>query len=85
LKLGGGNAGNGLRSISEHIGNDYRVRLGIGHPATRNCETYVLQISPRRAAWVEARATSSPTCGLLIEARIRLSNKVQSSHGRQRL
>jgi len=38
LKLGGGNAGhNGLvRSISEHIGNDYhRVRLGIGHPGDK--------------------------------------------------
>ena len=38
LKIGGGNAGhNGLRSISEHIGNDYRrVRLGIGHPGDKN-------------------------------------------------
>ena len=34
VKTGGGNAGhNGLRSVSAHIGNDYRrVRLGIGHP-----------------------------------------------------
>src|ERR1700731_1775356 len=33
-KLGGGTAGhNGLRSISAHIGNDYRrVRIGVGHP-----------------------------------------------------
>src|SRR6201998_3074562 len=33
VKVGGGIAGhNGLRSISSHIGNDYRrVRLGIGH------------------------------------------------------
>jgi peptidyl-tRNA hydrolase, PTH1 family len=37
VKVGGGNAGhNGLRSISAHIGNDYkRVRLGIGHPGAR--------------------------------------------------
>jgi len=37
-KLGGGNAGhNGLRSITAHIGNDYRrVRLGIGHPGDKN-------------------------------------------------
>ena len=37
LKIGGGNAGhNGLRSISEHIGNDYRrVRLASAIPATR--------------------------------------------------
>jgi PTH1 family peptidyl-tRNA hydrolase len=34
VKIGGSDAGhNGLRSISSHIGNDYRrVRLGIGHP-----------------------------------------------------
>jgi PTH1 family peptidyl-tRNA hydrolase len=37
IKTGGGNAGhNGLRSISAHIGNDYkRVRLGIGHPGDK--------------------------------------------------
>ena len=46
LKLGGGNAGhNGLRSISDHIGNEYRrVRFGIGHPGDKNLmEQYVLQ------------------------------------------
>jgi PTH1 family peptidyl-tRNA hydrolase len=37
VKVGGGIAGhNGLRSISAHIGNDYRrVRLGIGHPGAK--------------------------------------------------
>ena len=37
VKTGGGNAGhNGLRSISAHIGNDYRrVRIGIGHPGVK--------------------------------------------------
>jgi PTH1 family peptidyl-tRNA hydrolase len=37
VKTGGGIAGhNGLRSISAHIGNDYRrVRLGIGHPGVK--------------------------------------------------
>src|ERR1700679_967572 len=37
VKIGGGIAGhNGLRSISSHIGNDYRrVRLGIGHPGIK--------------------------------------------------
>jgi peptidyl-tRNA hydrolase, PTH1 family len=37
VKIGGGNAGhNGLRSITAHIGNDYkRVRLGIGHPGAK--------------------------------------------------
>ena len=36
-KAGGGNAGhNGLRSLSAHIGNDYRrVRIGIGHPGIK--------------------------------------------------
>ncbi len=34
VKIGGSDAGhNGLRSISAHIGNEYRrVRLGVGHP-----------------------------------------------------
>ena len=37
VKTGGGNAGhNGLRSITQHMGNDYRrVRLGIGHPGSK--------------------------------------------------
>ena len=38
VKTGGGNAGhNGLRSITSHIGNEYkRVRFGIGHPGDKN-------------------------------------------------
>ena len=37
VKVGGGNAGhNGLRSISAHVGNDFkRVRFGIGHPGDK--------------------------------------------------
>lgn len=37
VKVGGGNAGhNGLRSLTAHIGNDFkRVRLGIGHPGAK--------------------------------------------------
>ncbi len=37
IKAGGGGAGhNGLRSVSAHIGNDYRrIRIGIGHPGQR--------------------------------------------------
>jgi PTH1 family peptidyl-tRNA hydrolase len=45
VKTGGGNAGhNGLRSISAHVGNDYRrVRFGIGHPGDKSLvERYVL-------------------------------------------
>lgn len=38
VKTGGGNAGhNGLRSITAHLGNEYvRVRLGIGHPGSKD-------------------------------------------------
>lgn len=37
VKQGGGHGGhNGLRSIDEHVGKDYwRVRVGIGHPGTK--------------------------------------------------
>jgi PTH1 family peptidyl-tRNA hydrolase len=45
VKIGGGIAGhNGLRSISAHIGNDYRrVRIGVGHPGDKDLvERYVL-------------------------------------------
>lgn len=45
MKCGGGNAGhNGLRSLTQHIGNDYwRVRLGIGHPGSKDLVSpYVL-------------------------------------------
>ena len=37
VKTGGGVAGhNGLRSITSHVGNDYRrVRIGIGHPGDK--------------------------------------------------
>ncbi len=45
VKVGGGIAGhNGLRSISAHIGNDYRrVRVGIGHPGVKEMVlSYVL-------------------------------------------
>ena len=46
VKTGGGLAGhNGLRSITAHIGNDYRrVRFGIGRPHDKKLvEFYVLQ------------------------------------------
>jgi len=38
VKTGGGIAGhNGLRSISAHVGNDYRrVRIGVGHPGVKD-------------------------------------------------
>jgi PTH1 family peptidyl-tRNA hydrolase len=58
VKIGGGNAGhNGLRSITAHIGNDYRrVRIGIGHPGAKELvEPYVLSdFAKADRAWVEA-------------------------------
>jgi PTH1 family peptidyl-tRNA hydrolase len=45
VKIGGGNAGhNGLRSIAQHLGPDFRrVRIGIGHPGHKDRVTpYVL-------------------------------------------
>ncbi|MFM8858949.1 MAG: aminoacyl-tRNA hydrolase [Methylocystis sp.] len=56
ITTGGGVAGhNGLRSISAHIGNDYkRVRLGIGHPGDKSLvHHYVLNdFSKNEADWV---------------------------------
>jgi PTH1 family peptidyl-tRNA hydrolase len=58
VKTGGGNAGhNGLRSISAHVGNDYRrVRIGIGHPGAKELvQPYVLtDFAKSDRAWVEA-------------------------------
>jgi PTH1 family peptidyl-tRNA hydrolase len=58
IKRGGGVAGhNGLRSISAHVGNDYkRVRVGIGHPDDKNIvHSYVLSAFAKaeRTGWVE--------------------------------
>jgi PTH1 family peptidyl-tRNA hydrolase len=58
MKTGGGNAGhNGLRSITAHIGNDYRrVRIGIGHPGIKELvHGYVLGDFPKSERdWVAA-------------------------------
>jgi PTH1 family peptidyl-tRNA hydrolase len=58
VKVGGGVAGhNGLRSISEHIGNDYRrVRIGVGHPGDKDLvQHYVLSdFAKSERPWVEA-------------------------------
>ena len=58
VKVGGGIAGhNGLRSISSHIGNDYRrVRLGIGHPGVKELvHGHVLSdFAKSDRPWVEA-------------------------------
>jgi peptidyl-tRNA hydrolase, PTH1 family len=58
VKVGGGIAGhNGLRSITEHVGNDYkRVRLGIGHPGDKAMvHNYVLgNFAKADREWVAA-------------------------------
>jgi PTH1 family peptidyl-tRNA hydrolase len=65
VKTGGGNAGhNGLRSISAHIGNDYRrVRIGVGHPGTKDMvQPYVLSdFAKSDGEWVET------LCGLIAD------------------
>jgi len=57
VKTGGGNAGhNGLRSITAHVGNDYRrVRIGIGHPGDKALvHPYVLSdFAKAERPWVE--------------------------------
>jgi PTH1 family peptidyl-tRNA hydrolase len=58
VKTGGGVAGhNGLRSITDHIGNDYRrVRIGIGHPGVKEIvHQYVLSdFAKAERPWVES-------------------------------
>jgi peptidyl-tRNA hydrolase, PTH1 family len=58
VKVGGSDAGhNGLRSISSHIGKDYRrVRIGIGHPGVKELVyPYVLSdFAKSERPWVEA-------------------------------
>ena len=58
VKTGGGIAGhNGLRSISSHVGNDYRrVRIGVGHPGVKELVyNHVLSdFATAERPWVEA-------------------------------
>jgi PTH1 family peptidyl-tRNA hydrolase len=74
VKTGGGNAGhNGLRSISDCVGNDYkRVRIGVGHPGNKNLvEHYVLQdFAKSEWPWVEALCdVIADNAGLLVEGK----------------
>jgi peptidyl-tRNA hydrolase, PTH1 family len=74
VKIGGGNAGhNGLRSLSAHVGNDYkRVRFGIGHPGDKNLvEPYVLQdFAKDEWPWVEALCEIvAENAGLLAQSK----------------
>ena len=71
VKIGGGIAGhNGLRSISAHIGNEYRrVRLGIGHPGVKELvHSHVLSdFAKSDRAWVEALCQAvADNAGLLV-------------------
>jgi peptidyl-tRNA hydrolase, PTH1 family len=74
VKVGGGIAGhNGLRSISAHIGNDYRrVRLGIGHPGVKELvHGYVLSdFAKDERPWVQTLCEAiADNAGLLVANR----------------
>ncbi|WP_315714081.1 MULTISPECIES: aminoacyl-tRNA hydrolase [unclassified Bradyrhizobium] len=74
VKVGGGIAGhNGLRSISAHLGNDYRrVRLGIGHPGVKELvHGHVLSdFAKSDMPWVEALCEAvADNAGLLTGKR----------------
>ena len=77
IKTGGGNAGhNGLRSISAHLGNDYRrVRLGIGHPGDKALvHNYVLSDFARaELPWVET------LCGAIAKDIVLLAEGEEAS------
>ncbi|MEA2891610.1 MAG: peptidyl-tRNA hydrolase, family [Bradyrhizobium sp.] len=74
VKVGGGIAGhNGLRSISAHVGNDYRrVRIGVGHPGIKELVYgHVLNdFGKDERPWVEAlREAIADHAGLLATDR----------------
>ncbi len=72
VKVGGGSAGhNGLRSITAHVGNDYkRVRLGIGHPGEKDLVyPYVLgNFAKSEMGWVEAVCDAVARSAALLAA-----------------
>lgn len=74
VKVGGGVAGhNGLRSITAHVGNDYkRVRIGIGKPDVKELvPMHVLgDFAKSEKRWVEALCEiMADNAGLLVEGR----------------
>lgn len=87
VKVGGGNAGhNGLRSITAEIGNDYRrVRLGIGHPGSKDLVLrHVLgDFSKSDAGWLAAlRQAVAEGAADLVSGRINgFQNKIHLAMG----
>jgi PTH1 family peptidyl-tRNA hydrolase len=74
VKIGGGVAGhNGLRSITAHVGNDYRrVRIGVGHPGVKErVHAHVLSdFAKSERPWVEALCDiTADNAGLLAEGK----------------
>ena len=74
VKVGGGVAGhNGLRSITAHVGNDYkRVRIGIGKPEVKELvPMHVLgDFAKSDWAWVEALCdVIADNAALLVEGK----------------
>jgi PTH1 family peptidyl-tRNA hydrolase len=72
VKAGGGVAGhNGLRSITAHVGNDYRrVRIGVGHPGVKDLvHAHVLSdFAKSERDWVDAlRDIIADNAGLLAK------------------
>ena len=65
VKTGGGIAGhNGLRSISAHVGNEYRrVRIGVGHPGVKELvhPLVLSDFAKSEQPWVEA------LCGIIAD------------------
>ena len=55
IKRGGGSGGhNGIRSIDPQIGNDYRrVRLGIGHPGSKDAVLHYVLGNFSKAEWAD--------------------------------
>ncbi|NHK26959.1 aminoacyl-tRNA hydrolase [Parvularcula flava] len=85
MKMGGGTAGNnGLKSITAHLGGDFRrARVGIGHPGDKNRVTqYVLGdfSKAERSDWVEemidACADAAPLLGARNDADARFMSRV---------
>ena len=87
VKTGGGLAGhNGLKSIAQHFGADFRrVRIGVGHPGEKDLVTdHVLRdFSESDRDWVkniiEVIANGVPS--LLVGDDIEFMNIVSLSHG----